>query len=83
MGILLLQFKENVNRKTLKLTGKETISITNLKHLNTDAEITATIKHSNGHCETIKLASRIDTQNELEYYRHGGILHYVIRNLLK
>ena len=83
MGILPLQFKENVNRKTLKLTGKETISITNLKHLNTDAEITATIKHSNGHCETIKLASRIDTQNELEYYRHGGILHYVIRNLLK
>lgn len=84
MGILPLQFKDGMTRKTLHLDGTELISI---NHLNDDmkpsADISATIERKDGSKEEITLLSRIDTQNEIEYYRHGGILQYVLRNMMK
>ena len=80
MGVLPLQFKKGVTRNTLKLKGNETISLLGLKkQLHPGAEISAIITRENGSQEHINLDCRIDTQNELEYYRHGGILHYVLR----
>lgn len=82
MGVLPLQFKEGVNRKTLKLTGDETVSITDLANLKEGADVNATIVRADGSSENVTLLCRIDTRNELEYYQHGGILQYVIRKLI-
>lgn len=82
MGVLPLQFTDGVTRKTLKLTGKETISITGLKDLKPAAKLNCEVTYPDGKTQTCTLLCRIDTANELEYYRGGGILHYVIRNLL-
>lgn len=82
MGILPLQFKEGQNRKTLRLIGDECVSIVGLDdHLKPRSTIKAIIKRSDNSQDEITLLSRIDTQNEVEYYRHGGILQYVLRNM--
>jgi aconitate hydratase len=84
MGVMPLQFPEGTDRKSLKLTGEETISIDGLS-----GEITAgqtlkmTVKYKDGSTETCDLKSRIDTANEAVYFKHGGILHYVVRDMLK
>ncbi len=84
MGILPLQFKEGENRKTLGLDGTEIIHITGLSDtMKPGAEIKVTIQRNDGSKQDVMLLSRIDTQNEIEYYRHGGILQYVLRNMLK
>ncbi|MBV9576597.1 MAG: aconitate hydratase AcnA [Gammaproteobacteria bacterium] len=84
MGILPLQFKEGENRKTLQLNGSENISILNLEeNLKPGAQIKAGIQRADGSTIEIVLLSRIDTQNEIEYYQHGGILQFVLRNMLK
>jgi aconitate hydratase len=84
MGIIPLQFQGEDNRKTLKLDGTEMISILNLDNtLKPGASLKAVIKRANGEEINMTLLSRIDTQNEVEYYRHGGILQYVLRNMLK
>lgn len=84
MGIIPLQFKGEMTRKTLKLTGKEIISIVGLSdEMKPAADIHAIIQHEDGSKEEVILQSRIDTQNEIEYYRNGGILQYVLRNMLK
>lgn len=84
MGILPLQFKNNTTRKTLNLNGREMISIIGLSgNLQPGMDIKAIIKREDGTENEISLLSRIDTQNELEYYHHGGILQYVLRNILK
>jgi aconitate hydratase len=83
MGILPLQFKEGENRKTHGLEGNEIIHISGLNDTMTpNANIHATIQRSDGRTTEVILLSRIDTQNEIEYYRHGGILQYVLRNLI-
>ncbi|WP_133139973.1 aconitate hydratase AcnA [Legionella genomosp. 1] len=81
MGILPLQFEEGTNRKSLHLTGDERISIAVDDSLKPGARLTLQIERSNGKKEEVKVLCRIDTVNELEYYRHGGILQYVLRNL--
>ncbi|KTD50043.1 Aconitate hydratase [Legionella quinlivanii] len=81
MGILPLQFEEGTNRKSLQLTGDERISIAVDDSLKPGARLTLQIERSNGKKEEVKVLCRIDTVNELEYYRHGGILQYVLRNL--
>jgi aconitate hydratase len=82
MGVLPLQFKEGVTRKTLKLDGSEKISITGLsKDFKPGMDVTMTITRQDGSSEDVTLLSRIDTQNEAEYYHHGGILQYVLRKL--
>jgi len=84
MGILPLQFKDGVTRKTLNLTGEETVSIVGLSNeMKPAATINAVIQYADGTKKEVGLQSRIDTQNEMEYYRHGGILQYVLRNMLK
>ncbi|WP_075536129.1 aconitate hydratase AcnA [Candidatus Pelagibacter communis] len=83
MGILPLQFIEEVNRKNLKLIGSELISILNIeKGVNPSDEVTVEIKYASGEIKKIKTLCRIDTKNELEYYKNGGILQYVLRNMI-
>ncbi len=83
MGILPLQFIEDVNRKNLKLIGSELISILNIeKGVNPSDEVTVEIKYALGEIKKIKTLCRIDTKNELEYYKNGGILQYVLRNMI-
>ncbi len=83
MGILPLQFIDDVNRKNLKLIGSELISILNIeKGVNPSDEVTVEIKYASGEIKKIKTLCRIDTKNELEYYKNGGILQYVLRNMI-
>ena len=83
MGILPLQFIEDLNRKNLKLIGSELISILSIeKGVNPSDEVTVEIKYASGEIKKIKTLCRIDTKNELEYYKNGGILQYVLRNMI-
>ena len=82
MGVLPLQFKEGQSRVTLKLDGTEKYNITGLKSgIKPLMDITCMITREDGSSEKIELLCRIDTADEVEYYRHGGILQYVLRNL--
>ncbi|MCH8153896.1 MAG: aconitate hydratase AcnA [Proteobacteria bacterium] len=83
MGVLPLQFKDGVTRRTLGLTGAETFDITGVAAgLAPRMDLTCRIHRPDGSSEEIELLCRIDTADEVEYYRHGGILHYVLRDLL-
>ena len=83
MGILPLEFPKEVTRKTLNLTGSEIIDMVGLtREIKPRMTIKAIIHRENGSQEEINLICRIDTLNEVEYYRHGGILQYVLRSLL-
>lgn len=83
MGIIPLQFKTGMSRNTLNLDGAEIISIPGLSDtMKPGADISVKIQRSNGSTETITVQSRIDTQNELEYYKNGGILQYVLRKMV-
>ncbi|QXI55236.1 aconitate hydratase AcnA [Pseudomonas alvandae] len=84
MGVLPLQFKLDQNRKSLNLTGKETLDILGLS----DTELTprmnlpVVITREDGSQERIEVLCRIDTLNEVEYFKAGGILHFVLRQLI-
>ena len=83
MGILPLQFTNNINRKNLDLKGSELISIENIENgINPSDKIKVHIKYDNGDIKKIETLCRIDTKNELEYYKNGGILQYVLRNMI-
>jgi len=83
MGILPLQFIDDVNRKNLILTGAELISILDIeKGINPGEHVTVKIKYKSAEVKKIKMLCRIDTKNELEYYKNGGILQYVLRNMI-
>ena len=83
MGILPLQFINDMNRSNLKLIGSEVISIINIeKGFNPGSELEVEIKYADATIKKIKTLCRIDTQNELEYYKNGGILQYVLRNMI-
>lgn len=82
MGILPLQFKEGENRQTLKLTGSEIIHISGLSQGIIPAmDIDLSIQYASGHTLNIKVICRINTQNEIEYFKNGGILQYVLRKI--
>ena len=81
MGVLPLQFEEGVSRKTLQLTGNERISVEVDDHLKPGARLKMTITYEDGREQIVFVLCRIDTANEIEYYRHGGILQYVLRHL--
>ncbi|PMR66864.1 aconitate hydratase AcnA [Halomonas heilongjiangensis] len=81
MGVVPLQFPEGENRKTLGLTGDERVSVEGLSELTPGGRVKVTIASDKGE-KTLEALCRIDTANELEYYRHGGILHYVLRNMI-
>ena len=83
MGILPLQFTNDVNRKNLNLIGSELISVLDVeKGINPSEEVTIEIKYASGDTKKVKTLCRIDTKNELEYYKNGGILQYVLRNMI-
>jgi aconitate hydratase len=84
MGVLPLQFREGVTRQTLQLTGEETIDIIGVEAgLRPRVELTMRIHGAEGSVREEPVICRIDTLDELEYFRHGGILQYVLRSLLK
>ncbi|SET45783.1 aconitate hydratase [Marinobacter segnicrescens] len=84
MGVMPLQFPEGVDRKSLKLTGEETISIEGLSgDIQPGQSLKMTVTYKDGSTDTCDLKSRIDTANEAVYFRHGGILHYVVREMIK
>jgi len=83
MGVLPLQFKEGFDRKKLNIKGSELFTIIDIeKGLEPRQEVDCEIKYADGASKKIKLLCRIDTVNEIEYYKNGGILQYVLRNML-
>ncbi len=83
MGVLPLEFKPGADRKSLGLDGAEAIDITGVAAgIVPRMDVRCRIARADGRSEEIALTCRIDTLDEVEYYRHGGILHYVIRNML-
>ena len=83
MGILPLQFSEGMNRKKLNLAGSELISVIDIeKGIEPSGKIDVEIKYITGDIKKIKTLCRIDTKNEMEYYKNGGILQYVLRNMI-
>ena len=82
MGVLPLVFKDGVTRESLNLDGSETYDISGIAgDMKPQQDVTMTITRSDGSTENVALMSRIDTLDEVDYYRHGGILHYVLRDL--
>ena len=84
MGVLPLQFLSEQSRKTLELTGRETFEILGLtgQTLRPRMPLTLRVTRNNGETQDVELLCRIDTLNEVEYFKSGGILHYVLRQLI-
>ena len=84
MGVLPLQFKDGDTRKTLELTGDEVIDISGIgTGISPRMDVPVTIRYADGSTKQITALCRIDTADEVEYFRNGGILHYVLRNMVK
>ncbi len=82
MGVLALQFKDGMTRESLKLKGDETFDIKGVEAgLTPRMDLTVTITRADNTKEDIKVLCRIDTLDEIEYYKNGGILHYVLRSI--
>jgi aconitate hydratase len=81
MGVLPLQFREGENAETLGLTGAEKYTITGVAGLQPRQDVEVRVKRDGGEEFSFTARCRIDTYNELEYFRSGGILHYVLRRL--
>ena len=81
MGVLPLEFRNNESWKSLSMEGTETVSIKNIGQLSPRGNLDVEIKYPDGSEKVISTTVRIDTENEHEYYKNGGILHYVLRNL--
>jgi aconitate hydratase len=83
MGVLPLQFKEGTTAQTLGLDGSEVIDITGIEQgITPMQDVTMKITRKDGKTESVPLRLRIDTPIEVDYYKHGGILPYVLRELL-
>ncbi|GEP59369.1 aconitate hydratase AcnA [Reyranella soli] len=82
MGVLPLQFKDGMTRKTLNLTGHESFDVGGIDGgLKPGMDVPLTIHRRDGTSEKVVLTCRIDTAEEIEYFKNGGVLHYVLRNL--
>jgi aconitate hydratase len=81
MGVIPFEFTNGDTRKSLGLTGDETVSIKGLDTVTAGAIVPCEITFADGSSKTIDLKCRIDTAIEKEYVEHGGVLHYVLRNL--
>jgi aconitate hydratase len=81
MGVLPLQFKDGDTRQTLGLSATDCFSIRGLADLVPGQDVTVEVTREDGTQFSFTALCRIDTANEMEYYRHGGILHYVLRKL--
>jgi aconitate hydratase len=83
MGVLPLTFKEGTDRKSLGLTGEEIIDVVGLYDIKPRMDLTLVIHRPNGKVDQLPVTCRIDTIDEVAYYLHGGILHYVLRGMAK
>jgi aconitate hydratase len=83
MGVLPLQFLGSDSAASLGIKGDEEISVLGLDHIKPQQELTLAIKAKDGSTRNIRVKSRIDTAIEVDYYKHGGILPYVLREILK
>ncbi|MGI3187074.1 aconitate hydratase AcnA [Nioella aestuarii] len=83
MGVIPFEFTGGDTRKSLGLTGEETVAISGLDTIQPLQEVPCTITMADGTEKVITLKCRIDTAIEIEYIEHGGVLHYVLRNLAK
>jgi aconitate hydratase len=82
MGVLPLQFEEGQGADTLGLTGDEVLDIGGIRESLTPGKSLEVVATANGKKKTFKVKLRIDTPNEVDYYQHGGILQFVLRQLL-
>ncbi len=82
MGVIPLEFI-GTDRKKLGLTGEETVSISGFDQLSPRCHLAGSVTRKDGEVIPLELLCRIDTEDELHYYKNGGILHYVLRNLAK
>ena len=83
MGVLPLTFKDGTDRKSLNLAGDETLDISGLEKLEPRMDLTVVIHRSNGQTDNVPVTCRVDTIDEVAYYQHGGILHYVLRGMAR
>jgi aconitate hydratase len=83
MGVLPLTFKDGMDRKSLGITGEEIIDVVGLDDLKPGMDLTLIIHRPDGKTEQVPVRCRIDTADEVNYYRHGGILQYVLRGMAK
>ena len=83
MGVLPLQFEEGVTRKTLGLTGDETVSLTGLSDMAVGIAVTLKIQATSGSIQECELLCRLDTALEVDYFKFGGIMPYVVSQLLE
>jgi aconitate hydratase len=81
MGIVPFVFEEGTSWQSLGLKGDETVTIAGLTSIKPRQMMTAEIKSADGSTRVVPLQCRIDTLDEIEYFRNGGILHHVLRNL--
>jgi aconitate hydratase len=83
MGVLPLQFKEGTSAQTLKLDGTETFDVVGLDaSLKPQQDLTLVIRRKSGAEEKVAVRCRIDTPIEIDYYQHGGILPFVLRQIV-
>ena len=83
MGVLPLQFKRDDSIQFLGIQGDEQFDITGLGFLRPQQDVTLVIRGKNGSRKEVKLLCRIDTAIEVDYFNHGGILPYVLRELMQ
>jgi aconitate hydratase len=81
MGVLPLTFKDGMDRKSLGITGEEIIDVVGLDDLKPGMDLTLVIHRPDGKTDEVPVRCRIDTADEVNYYRHGGILQYVLRSM--
>ena len=82
MGVIPLQFKDGESWQTLGLDGTETVDIAGVESIEPRATVNVKITRANGEVLNVETRCRIDTANELDYFKNGGILHYVLRSLV-
>jgi len=82
MGVIPLQFKDGESWQSLGLDGSETVDIDGVTEIAPRAKVNVRITRADGSVVDIETLCRIDTANELDYYKNGGILHYVLRSLV-
>jgi len=83
MGVLPLQFKEGENSASLRLTGEGSIDILGIENIEPRSKLTVNVKGENNQVKSFKVIVRFDTPTDLKYYQNGGILHTVLREILK
>ncbi len=83
MGVLALEFKDGATRHSLGLTGAEMLDVLGLERLAPRMDLTLVIRREDGKRDEVPVLCRVDTADEVEYYRNGGILHYVLREMAR